>query len=646
MSDITSNICAMSFDGQSSPFTTLKFPETFYGTHANGWGMGWYPNDGAASFIAKDSKARKTPVINDYILQQGSYRSTTFFCKVQGSADGYTFRETQPFARSFAGQDWMFMHNGNLDKYALARLHTNTSVFLEPLGRTDSELAFCYLLGKVQDHNARTLSDLPYTVILEWFRLLDPLGNADICLSDGATLLCYRGEKSQKGLYFGRISPPDRPDSLTSEMADITFSDSRDAYRTAVIVASSPFLPGIGTPMLSGQLIAVKRGYVVWQSEATRLCTSTKNTHNNNNNNNNYQSPHQQQTILVSSSQKIPTPLEKTSAMTQDSAPPSSLSDDSTQNHANHQSIINVRSLTQAPDGKPLGYRMYDVTHGSTYTYDNPVEHSTHRFHLQPIDDRIQEVVKANLTISVEGEEIQYEDVFGNQSIHYSIHKPYTQLIIKSTSQIKIYETPPDNHNLSRRHTSLPLNWMPWQRQMMMPYLLPAELPETQLDELNAYAISFAERNKHHLMDTLKDINVSIYRDFQYTPGSTSLNTTPFEVYMTRKGVCQDFANLFICLARLLGVPARYQMGYIYTGTNYENTIQSEASHAWVELYLPFIGWRGFDPTNGCLTLQEHVRVACGRQYQDATPISGTIFKGGGNETVTVDVKLEEVFQK
>ena len=71
------------------------------------------------------------------------------------------------------------------------------------------------------------------------------------------------------------------------------------------------------------------------------------------------------------------------------------------------------------------------------------------------------------------------------------------------------------------------------------------------------------------------------------------------------------------------------------------NQAQSEASHAWVQLYLPLTGWKGFDPTNGILTQTEHVRVAVGRNYLDATPTSGTIFVGGGGETLSVDVKVE-----
>ena len=127
----------------------------------------------------------------------------------------------------------------------------------------------------------------------------------------------------------------------------------------------------------------------------------------------------------------------------------------------------------------------------------------------------------------------------------------------------------------------------------------------------------------------------------QHVPGSTTVETTPFQVYVQRRGVCQDFANVLICVARLLGVPARYRVGYIYTGGSYENKIQSEASHALVELFLPRVGWRGFDPTNGCLVHLDHVRVAAGRNYLDATPTSGTIYKGGGGESLAYSVRVE-----
>jgi transglutaminase-like putative cysteine protease len=137
------------------------------------------------------------------------------------------------------------------------------------------------------------------------------------------------------------------------------------------------------------------------------------------------------------------------------------------------------------------------------------------------------------------------------------------------------------------------------------------------------------------------DVNRSIFQEYKYVQGATTVGTSPFDVYANRRGVCQDFTNLFICLARLLSIPARYRCGYVYTGPKAANTAQSEASHAWVELYLPEAGWKGFDPTNGIVTQSDHVRVSVGRSCQDATPTSGTLYVGGGTETLVADVRVE-----
>jgi transglutaminase-like putative cysteine protease len=231
--------------------------------------------------------------------------------------------------------------------------------------------------------------------------------------------------------------------------------------------------------------------------------------------------------------------------------------------------------------------------------------------------------------------------VFGNRVRRLLVESPFTEMIIEAKSTVEVLDTDPLGFGPLKVKSTIPLVWMPWQRQVLDPFLLPPELPETELAELAEYAMSFVKRNEYDLLDTLLDMNQTIYKEYKYTQGATTVFTTPFEVYVNRRGVCQDFTNLMICLARLLGVPARYVCGYIYTGPKAANTAQSEASHAWVQLYLPQVGWKGFDPTNGILTQTDHVRVAVGRNYLDATPTSGTIFVGGGGETLSVDVRVE-----
>lgn len=611
---LTSDILAVNFDAPSSPTININLSKKFSGSHSFGWGFGWYPGNQQSAMVVKDPAARGAEVLTDAIADWSNFRSNVFFSKVRGADSGYSQAETQPFSRSFAGRDWLYMHNGDLDKEALKEMHGRQIRLLEPLAGTDSELAFCNLLSQMQLSGARQLADVDPALLHSWFQRFDSLGSADMYITDGQSLACFQGAQSPKQLSYARLLPPNNQGSYHSEAAHLVLDDPRDTFRTAFVVSSSPFSSGEWTVMQPGQLIIVNHGAIVWDS-APGLAQPTQ------------ASPVSPPPLLQQTERPL-YPMQAEQAQSQPSP---------------HVLVTNPRSITLTPEGQNLSYRLYELTHATHYQYSEQVEHSTHVFRLQPTDDPLQEVVHSELTITSPSEEIQFEDVFGNQSIHCTIDTPYSNLSVIAKSQVKIFASPPDDHSLSHRQTSIPLIWMPWQRQMMMPYLLPSELPEPQLRELTEYAMSFVERNDYHLIKTINDINLSIYRDYQYVPGSTQLHTTPFDVYSTRQGVCQDFANLFICLTRLLSIPARYRMGYIYTGANYENKIQSDASHAWAEVYLPYIGWRGFDPTNGCMVAQDHIRVACGRNYIDATPTSGTIYKGGGTETLSVEVKMREI---
>jgi transglutaminase-like putative cysteine protease len=281
--------------------------------------------------------------------------------------------------------------------------------------------------------------------------------------------------------------------------------------------------------------------------------------------------------------------------------------------------------------------RTFDVVHRTVYRYEKAIERSMHVLRLTPVNDHRQTVLSHELVVSVPGQTRDYDDVFGNRVRRISIETPFTELAIEARSTVALNDVDPIGVGPLRVSQTIPLVWMPWQRQILDPFLLPPELPETELAELADYAMSFVKRNDFDLLDTLLDINETINGEYAYIQGATTVFTTAFEVYVNRRGVCQDFTNLMICLARLLGVPARYACGYIYTHSHH---VQSEASHAWVQVYLPQLGWKGFDPTNGILTQTDHVRVAVGRNYLDATPTSGTIFVGGGGETLSVDVKV------
>ena len=297
--------------------------------------------------------------------------------------------------------------------------------------------------------------------------------------------------------------------------------------------------------------------------------------------------------------------------------------------------------MTTFPHQNTAPPRRLKVCHTTRYNYSQPIQRSTHTIHLRPIHDLFQNVSGYRLNLNPSVGVIDYEDVFGNWASRFNITQPYQELTIAAESTVELLDVDPFAFATMPIRPSFPLVWMPWENKMLSPYLTPVELPETQLRELYDYAMSFVERANRDLMETLFAINLTLFRAYQYVPGSTWLETTPWEVFTSKRGVCQDFVNLFICLARLLGLPARYVCGYVYTGNNDRFRAQSDASHAWTQLYIPSVGWKGFDPTNGVLQCTDHVRVAVGRHYRDATPTAGTFYTPA-YETMSIDVRVSE----
>jgi len=286
--------------------------------------------------------------------------------------------------------------------------------------------------------------------------------------------------------------------------------------------------------------------------------------------------------------------------------------------------------------------RKLSLKHRTRFTYDQPVNKSAHAVHLRPIHDWRQKVHGHRLAVSPQVEPVEYEDVFGNFAKRFTILQPYTELVMEAESVIELLDVDPFAFASVPMRPQFPLVWMPWERTMLAPYLQPEELSDTQLQELFDFAMSFVNKNNNDLMETLFAINLGLFRELKYMPGSTNLYTTPYQVFTHKQGVCQDFANLFITLARLLGIPARYVCGYVYTGNDSPSRAIADQTHAWVQLFIPSIGWKGFDPTNGVLPHLDHVRLAYGRYWRDTAPTAATIYTPS-YETMSIDVLLREI---
>jgi transglutaminase-like putative cysteine protease len=144
------------------------------------------------------------------------------------------------------------------------------------------------------------------------------------------------------------------------------------------------------------------------------------------------------------------------------------------------------------------------------------------------------------------------------------------------------------------------------------------------------------------IMDATLDLCSRIYHEFTFTPGFTEISTPLQEVFKHRKGVCQDFAHLALSCLRSLGLAARYISGYIETfpPPGKPKLVGADASHAWIAVYVPDIGWIEFDATNNLLVKDQHIRAAYGRDFSDVVPLKGIVYSNGQQEMkVSVDIR-------
>jgi transglutaminase-like putative cysteine protease len=141
-------------------------------------------------------------------------------------------------------------------------------------------------------------------------------------------------------------------------------------------------------------------------------------------------------------------------------------------------------------------------------------------------------------------------------------------------------------------------------------------------------------------LDSLLDLLAWVPTILEYRSGTTAVHGPLMEAVRQGSGVCQDFAHLFITVARSWGIPARYVMGYLDPGIC--STGEELATHAWAEALVPGAGWIGFDATHNLLANDHYVAVAVGRDSYDAAPQRGSFKGDSAGELPTVKVTVQE----
>jgi len=263
------------------------------------------------------------------------------------------------------------------------------------------------------------------------------------------------------------------------------------------------------------------------------------------------------------------------------------------------------------------------VRHQTSYRYSKPVSYAIQTLRLSPRSYEGLTVTQWRVRGEARHELPSFVDGYGNLVHCHTVNRLHDSATVVVEGEVETHST--DGVVRGAPETFPPLFY----------------LRSTRLTASNAVITDLALSCQGNGFDRLMALMAEVRGRLDYRTGVTQSNTSAAEALKLGAGVCQDHAHLFIAAARVLGVPARYVGGYLWTGGDGDY----EASHAWAEAYLQDFGWVGFDPSNRTRPSEAYVRASIGLDYWSAAPVRG-VRRGEGEEALAVNVKVRESSQQ
>jgi transglutaminase-like putative cysteine protease len=287
----------------------------------------------------------------------------------------------------------------------------------------------------------------------------------------------------------------------------------------------------------------------------------------------------------------------------------------------------------------------YHLTHVTEFQYDGRVSESYNEVRLRPIHDDKQSCVSFRLITTPRSRVTAYQDAFGNWVHQFNIFAEHHRLTVESESVVLAHEVP-CNDALSMSLSDFDARGKELCEEYFDFIAATTYVPHlTQLQEMVDAAIQASDGTVLGFIQASSDL---VHHRLRYVKGATHVHSSIADSLSLCAGVCQDFAHVMLGLVRTRGLPARYVSGYLVPQPkdggegNLEEVVGGQASHAWTEVFIPDMGWLGFDPTLGKPAGLRHVRLAYGRDYGDVPPVRG-VYKGQAGQRLSVDVRVRPV---
>ena len=273
------------------------------------------------------------------------------------------------------------------------------------------------------------------------------------------------------------------------------------------------------------------------------------------------------------------------------------------------------------------------VQHSTRYRYEFAVILEPHIFRLQPRMTSLQRLLAFDLQIvPTPAGTTECLDQDGNLALNAWFDTPTTELNVVSRFTVEMLRQNPFDYVITGESLNLPL----WYREPLCAALMPYRNEGNVAEAVKQYAKWVAGNTQPDALSFLLELSRQIFQTCRQVTRTYGPPWPSDQTLSLREGSCRDLAVLFCDACRAMGIAARFVSGYECASAG----SQDPSLHAWAEVFLPGIGWRGYDPARGIAVSNEHVAVAAGFDYDLASPVAGW-YSGGSRSQMEASLSLQ-----